>query len=426
MTSNLSQYYKKERNERLKLLVEHGYLTEDEANLLFANPPLSDDVANSLVENQITQYPLPYGVGLNFIVDKQDVIVPMATEEPSVIAAASNGARFMRKQGGFTTTINERLLIGQVILTDISDFKLAADILKQKEAAIIQAANDAHPSIVNRGGGLKKIDVRTIRNEDNQPEFLTVHLLVDVKDAMGANIVNTILEGTAPLIEAWLSANSLMSILSNYNDHSLVTSRCLVAPEDLAVGELTGQEVAAKIVAATRYAHLDPYRAATHNKGIMNGIDAVLLATGNDWRAVEAGAHAYASRDGRYQSLSNWTINQDGMLEGELTMPMPIGSVGGAISVLPLAKISQKLTQTQSAESLASVIVSVGLAQNFAALKALVTDGIQKGHMSLHAKSLAIHAGAVDSEIDILTNLLKEQANMSLQIASDLLASIRK
>lgn len=426
MTSNLSQYYKKERNERLKLLVEHGYLTEDEANLLFANPPLSDDVANSLVENQITQYPLPYGVGLNFIVDKQDVIVPMATEEPSVIAAASNGARFMRKQGGFTTTINERLLIGQVILTDISDFKLAADILKQKEAAIIQAANDAHPSIVNRGGGLKKIDVRTIRNEDNQPEFLTVHLLVDVKDAMGANIVNTILEGTAPLIEAWLSANSLMSILSNYNDHSLVTSRCLVAPEDLAVGELTGQEVAAKIVAATRYAHLDPYRAATHNKGIMNGIDAVLLATGNDWRAVEAGAHAYASRDSRYQSLSNWTINQDGMLEGELTMPMPIGSVGGAISVLPLAKISQKLTQTQSAESLASVIVSVGLAQNFAALKALVTDGIQKGHMSLHAKSLAIHAGAVDSEIDILTNLLKEQANMSLQIASDLLASIRK
>lgn len=426
MTSNLSQYYKKERNERLKLLVEHGYLTEDEANLLFANPPLSDDVANSLVENQITQYPLPYGVGLNFIVDKQDVIVPMATEEPSVIAAASNGARFMRKQGGFTTTINERLLIGQVILTDISDFKLAADILKQKEAAIIQAANDAHPSIVNRGGGLKKIDVRTILNEDNQPEFLTVHLLVDVKDAMGANIVNTILEGTAPLIEAWLSANSLMSILSNYNDHSLVTSRCLVAPEDLAVGELTGQEVAAKIVAATRYAHLDPYRAATHNKGIMNGIDAVLLATGNDWRAVEAGAHAYASRDSRYQSLSNWTINQDGMLEGELTMPMPIGSVGGAISVLPLAKISQKLTQTQSAESLASVIVSVGLAQNFAALKALVTDGIQKGHMSLHAKSLAIHAGAVDSEIDILTNLLKEQANMSLQIASDLLASIRK
>lgn len=426
MTSNLSQYYKKERNERLKLLVEHGYLTEDEANLLFANPPLSDDVANSLVENQITQYPLPYGVGLNFIVDKQDVIVPMATEEPSVIAAASNGARFMRKQGGFTTTINERLLIGQVILTDISDFKLAADILKQKEAAIMQAANDAHPSIVNRGGGLKKIDVRTIRNEDNQPEFLTVHLLVDVKDAMGANIVNTILEGTAPLIENWLSATSLMSILSNYNDHSLVTSRCLVAPEDLAVGELTGQEVAAKIVAATRYAHLDPYRAATHNKGIMNGIDAVLLATGNDWRAVEAGAHAYASREGRYQSLSNWTINQDGMLEGELTMPMPIGSVGGAISVLPLAKISQKLTQTQSAESLASVIVSVGLAQNFAALKALVTDGIQKGHMSLHAKSLAIHAGAVDAEIDILTNLLKEQANMSLQIASDLLASIRK
>lgn len=426
MTSHLSHYYKKDRNERISLLVENNFLTTAAATHFTESPMLNPDVANSLIENQVTQYPLPYGVALNFIVDEKEVVVPMVTEEPSVIAAASNGARFMRKEGGFKTTIEERLLIGQIILSGITDFEAAEKLITSQQTAIFNAAELAHPSIVARGGGLQRIDIRKIKNEQNEPEFLTIHLLVSVKDAMGANIVNTILEGTAPLFEEWLDAECLMSILSNYNDHSLVTSRCKVAFDDLAVAHLSGQAVAEKIVAATRYAHLDPYRAATHNKGIMNGIDAVLLASGNDWRAVEAGAHTFAARDGQYRSLSNWTINDAGFLEGELTLPMPIGSVGGAISVLPLAKISQELTQINSATDLASIIVSAGLAQNFAALKALVTVGIQKGHMSLHAKSLAIHAGATGEEIDILTQVLKQQPTMSLDIAKDLLKEIKK
>ncbi|QIL45749.1 hydroxymethylglutaryl-CoA reductase, degradative [Vagococcus coleopterorum] len=425
MTSNISQYYKKDRSERLDILVENNFLSTTSAAFFAGNTELKDDVANSLIENQVTQFPLPYGVALNFIVDGQDVIVPMVTEEPSVIAAASNGAKFMRKQGGFTTTVSERLLIGQIILTDVTDFEAATLFINEKEKEIFAAAEAAHPSIVKRGGGLKRIHIRQIPNEDGNIEFLTIHLLVDVKDAMGANIVNTILEGTSPLLESWLGATSLMSILSNFNDQSLVTSHCRVHPDDLATANLTGLEVAKKMVAATRYAHLDPYRAATHNKGIMNGIDAVLLATGNDWRAVEAGAHAYASRDGHYRSLTNWTLTNDGFLQGELTMPMPIGSVGGAISVLPLAKISQELTKTNSAEDLAKVIVSAGLAQNFSAVKALVSDGIQKGHMSLHAKSLAIHAGATGEEIDQVTALLKEQPTMSSKVAEALLATVR-
>lgn len=425
MSSNLSHYYQKNRDERLDLLVEHGFLSADNRKLFASNPQLPEAIADSLIENQVTQYPLPYGVALNFIVDNTEVVVPMVTEEPSVIAAASNGARFMRKAGGFYTTLTEHRLIGQIILADITDIDGAKAFLKSKEADLFAAAEAAHPSIVTRGGGLKTIDYRVILNEKQEPEFLTLHLLIDVKDAMGANIVNTILEGTVPLIEDWLETSCLMAILSNFNDHSLVTSTCRVAITDLTTGEESGQAVAEKIVAASRYAKLDPYRAATHNKGIMNGIDAVLLATGNDWRAVEAGAHAFASKDGSYRGLSDWQLTADGYLEGSLTMPMPIGSVGGAISVLPLAKIGQELTKSTTAKELAKVIVSVGLAQNFAALKALVTVGIQKGHMSLHAKSLAIHAGASDSEIDALTRALKEQPKMSLQVAQTLLEQLR-
>lgn len=425
MSSNLSQYYKKDLSERLDLLVSHDFLSLETKDLLVNSSLLPKDIANSLIENQISQYPLPYGVALNFIVDDQDIIVPMVTEEPSVIAAASNGARFMRKEGGFYTSVTEHLLIGQIILPDIQDFDRAKACLLAHEEELFTAAIEAHPSIVARGGGLKEIEYRLIANEEGQPEFLTLHLLVDVKDAMGANIVNTILEGTVPLVESWLEAPTLMAILSNFNDHSLVTSTCRVPVADLETPDQSGHDVAKKIAAASRYAQLDPYRAATHNKGIMNGIDAVLLATGNDWRAVEAGAHAFASRDGVYRGLTNWVVTTDGYLEGTLTMPMPIGSVGGAISVLPLAKISQELMKSTSAIELAKAIVSVGLAQNFAALRALVTVGIQQGHMSLHAKSLAIHAGASGPEIQHLTNQLKSLPRMSLQLAQELLAEQR-
>ncbi|WEG73665.1 hydroxymethylglutaryl-CoA reductase, degradative [Vagococcus intermedius] len=426
MTSNISQFYKKTRVERLDLLKESGFLDNDSLALLNASPLLTEDVANSLIENQLAQFPLPLGVALNFIVDNKDVVVPMVVEEPSVIAAASNGAKFMRKHGGFITKVHKRALIGQIILTDIIDFQEAAQIIERHRDDIFEQTRLAHPSIVKRGGGLEEIDIRVIKNERNEDEFLTIHLIVNVKDAMGANIVNTILETVSQAIQKWLDAECLMSILSNFNDHSLVTSRCRVATQDLASSSMSGLEVAKKIVAATRYAQLDPYRAATHNKGIMNGIDSVLIATGNDSRAVEAGAHAYAARDGQYRSMSRWSLDEEGFLNGELTLPMPVGSVGGAISVLPLAKTSQQLMKAESALDIAKIVTSVGLAQNFSALKALVSEGIQRGHMSLHAKSLAIHVGAVNEEIDLLSEKLRLESTMNSEIASRLLQDIRK
>lgn len=425
MTSNLSKFYKKTRAERLTQLHDEGFLSSDSLELIKANTILEETVANSLIENQIGQFPLPMGVALNFIVDGKDIVVPMVVEEPSVIAACSNGAKFMRPLGGFETTVKERGLIGQIIISDLEDFEQAKSTILSHEHDIFELAKEAHPSIVARGGGLLSIEPRLIKNESGDIEFLTIHLVVDVKDAMGANIVNTLLEGTKNQINEWLGGNCLMSILSNYNDHSLVTSECRVSFDDLATGDMDGKTIAQRIVAATRYAKLDPYRAATHNKGIMNGIDSVLIATGNDTRAVAAGAHAYAARTGSYQSMSNWTINDDNELVGELTLPMPVGSVGGAISVLPLAKINQELLQLNSAIDLAKAVVSVGLAQNFSALKALVSEGIQRGHMSLHAKSLAIHAGAIGDEIDDLANRLKNEKQMNSKLATELLLKIR-
>lgn len=425
MNSAISKFYQKKREERLNLLQEADFLSAESVALLQSNPQLDETVANSLIENQIGQFSLPMGVALNFIVDDREVIVPMVVEEPSVIAAASNGAKFMRPLGGFQTTCPERALIGQIILQDIPDLALAEGIIQDHVEELLAYSRTIHPSIVARGGGVKKIETRIIVNEDEQPEFLTIHLIVDVKDAMGANIVNTILEGTSKKLMDLVGGEALMTILSNYNDHSLVTATCRVAASDLATKEMDGLQIAKKIAAASRYAQLDPYRAATHNKGIMNGIDSVLIATGNDPRAVAAGAHAYAARKGRYQGMAQWSLDEDNFLIGQLTLPMPIGSVGGAISVLPLAKISQELLQTDQASELARIIVAVGLAQNFSALKALVTEGIQRGHMSLHAKSLAIHAGAIDAEVEQLTTLLTTEKSMSLQRATELLSEIR-
>ena len=404
MNSTFPKFYQKTRTERLNLLMTAGFLSQESAELLMNSPLLDETIANSLIENQLTQFPLPMGVALNFIVDGHAVIIPMVVEEPSVIAAASNGAKIMAKLGGFQTTSTERALIGQIILQDVPDLQLAKQIIEERQEELIAYTKTIHPSIVARGGGVTAIETRIILNEEKLPEFLTIHLLVDVKDAMGANIVNTILEGAGKQVTAWIGGEALMTILSNYNDHSLVTATCQVDVSDLTTTTLDGLELAKKIVAASRYAKLDPYRAATHNKGIMNGIDSVLIATGNDPRAVSAGAHAYTARNGRYQGMSEWTLDDTKKrLSGQLTLPMPVGAVGGAISVLPLAKISQELLGTTHASSLAGIIVSVGLAQNFSALKALVSEGIQRGHMSLHTKSLAIHAGAISEEVDELT-----------------------
>lgn len=425
MDSSISKFYQKNRSERIQLLVERGFLTQEAGRQLLDNPLLSDAVADSMIENQIGQFPLPLGVALNFLVDQKDVIVPMVVEEPSVIAASSNGAKVIRQLGGFTTTIKERAMIGQLIFQNLADVLAAEKVVQARSAEIIEIANLAYPSIVKRGGGVKRVETRVILNENSEPEFLTVHLIIDVQEAMGANMINTILEATVGPITEWIQGDVLMEILSNYGDCSLVTATCEIDPNRLTTSSYDGQWIAQRIVEATRYADLDPYRAATHNKGIMNGIDAVVLASGNDFRAIEAGAHAYASRNGRYQAMSNWSINEVGHLVGELTLPMPVGMVGGAISVLPLVKVNQQLLAIEKASELASVIVSVGLAQNFSALKALVSEGIQKGHMSLQMKSLAIHAGATESEIEAVVAQLKKSKNQNLAQAQKILAEIR-
>ncbi|WP_413524418.1 hydroxymethylglutaryl-CoA reductase, degradative [Carnobacterium divergens] len=424
MDSTISKFYQKSRQERIKLLAEKGFLTENGEQLFMEEQLLDATIADNMIENQLSQFPLPIGVALNFLVDQKDVIVPMVTEEPSVIAASSNGAKMIRSGGGFTTEIHERAMIGQLIFKDVLDIEAAAKMIRDKEQEIIEIASRAHPSIVKRGGGVKRVETRIIKNEALEPEYLTVHLIVDVQEAMGANTINTILEATVEPISNWIKGSTLMQILSNYGDASLVTAKCEIPVTVLATGEYSGAEVAKRISEATYYAHLDPYRAATHNKGIMNGIDAVVMASGNDTRAIEAGAHAYASRTGRYKGMSNWFVNEAGNLAGELTLPMPVGTVGGAISVLPLVKANQELLQIHQATELASIIVSVGLAQNLAALKALVTEGIQRGHMSLQAKALAIHAGATGDEIEQVVAELRKAPQMNLATAQAILKKI--
>lgn len=418
-------YYKKSRQERLNILESHSTLTKEQLNILKSSPKLKDEVADSLIENQISQFVLPEGLALNFKINDQEVLIPMVTEEPSVIAAASHAAKIF-SQDGFRTHSKIKGMIGQIILPNVEDPDSLRNKLQVREADFFKLAAESHPSIVKRGGGLREIEYRIIPDTVNQTSFLTLHFIVDTLDAMGANIVNTILEGIKPLIEKLTNITPLMTILSNYNTESLSTATCRIKVSDIPnKTQLSNEKLAERIVAANHYAKLDPYRAATHNKGIMNGIDAVIIATGNDPRAVEAGVHAYACRKGQYQGLTDWQLVGD-ELRGELTLPLALGTIGGAISVLPHAKVNLDLLEVTHADELAEIIVAVGLAQNFAALKALVSEGIQKGHMNLHASSLAIQVGAKGEEIEKLTALLQQEPKMNSEIALKLLKSIQK
>lgn len=423
MSQKPTKFYQLSREERLEQLKDN--LTTESYQQYLTQSLLDDAVANSLIENQVSQFPLPLGVARNFIVNQQAYTIPMVVEEPSVIAACSNAAKIFQPDG-FTTSCEESLMTGQIILTDVSHLEDAKAHLLKHFSEIQQLAQDCHPSIVKRGGGLKTLDVRFFSDHVTATDYLTVYLTVDTKDAMGANIVNTILEGVTPLVADLISGTVLMSILSNYTTQSLVTANCAIdidlIPNKSAVDQ---KDLAQKIVAASRYAKLDPYRAATHNKGIMNGVDSVIIATGNDPRAVEAGIHAYAARNGRYEGLSDWKI-QDNQLIGTLTLPLSIGTVGGAISVLPLAKANLDLLGNPTALELAQIVVAVGLAQNFAALKALVSEGIQKGHMALHASSLAIQVGATGPEIEQVATALRQESQMSTMIATKILAELRR
>ncbi|EOT33194.1 hydroxymethylglutaryl-CoA reductase, degradative [Lactococcus garvieae ATCC 49156] len=375
-------------------------------------------LADNLIENQISEFELPMGLAQNFVINGKKYLVPMVTEEPSVIAAASNGAKIA---GNFQTVLSERLMRGQIVFYDVEQADHLMQTIEENQAGIFRAAKEAYPSIFKRGGGLRQVSSRAFEAEG----FVSVDFKVDVRDAMGANIVNAILEGVANLFRTWFPEQKILfSILSNYATESLVKANCEIPVERLSKGN-NGQEVAEKIQAASRFSKVDPYRAATHNKGIMNGINAVVLATGNDTRAVASGIHAYASKEGSYQGLAEWYV-KDGLLFGSLELPLPVATVGGAVKVLPKAQAALELLEITEAKELAQVMAAVGLAQNLAALRALVSEGIQQGHMSLQVRALAMTVGAKDEEITILSEKLRQEKVMNQERAEKLLREIRQ
>ncbi|HFU4463085.1 TPA: hydroxymethylglutaryl-CoA reductase, degradative [Streptococcus suis] len=417
--AHFSGFYKKSRQERIDILHQHNQLSEKSLNVLQHDTNLSEAIAGKMAENHLGTFALPFSVLPELLVDDQVFSVPMVTEEPSVVAAASFGAKIIARSGGFTTTIHNRIMIGQVALFDVPDHSRASQAILDQKTTILEVANQAHPSIVKRGGGARDLTV------ESKDEFLIVYLQVDVQEAMGANILNNMLEAIKDDLEELSQGQALVGILSNYATESLVTAQCRLAISSLATSSAIAQETAQKIALASKLAQVDPYRAATHNKGIFNGIDAVVIATGNDWRAVEAGAHTYASRDGHYKGLSTWSIDGEHLV-GSITLPLPIASVGGSIGLNPKVAVAFDLLNQPKARQLASIIASVGLCQNFAALRALVTSGIQAGHMKLHAKSLALLAGAEEQEVDQLTQLLHKEKHSNLETAQKLLATLRQ
>ncbi|MEM0090002.1 MAG: hydroxymethylglutaryl-CoA reductase, degradative [Nitrososphaerota archaeon] len=417
-SSRIPRFYQLSPEERLKHVAEFAELTPEEVELLKKHGGLDLSVASRMIENVIGTFGLPLGIATNFLINGKDYLIPMVIEEPSVVAAASNAARMMREGGGIFSISTAPVMIGQVQVVGIKDIEGAKfDVLKVKDE-ILKIANEKDPVLVGLGGGAKDLEVRVI----NSPEgpMLIVHLLVDVRDAMGANAVNTMAEAVAPYISQITGGKVYLRIISNLADKRLVRAKAIV-PKD-AIG---GEEVAKGIVYAWAFAAADPYRAATHNKGIMNGVDAVVIATGNDWRAVEAGAHAYAARNGRYEPLSKWELDERGDLVGTLEMPLALGIVGGATKTNPLARLCLKILGVKTASELAEVVGAVGLAQNLAALRALAAEGIQKGHMSLHAKNIAVMAGAVGDEVDKVAELMVKDGVIRLDKAIEILQKLR-
>jgi hydroxymethylglutaryl-CoA reductase len=371
-----------------------------------------------MIENAIGLFGLPLGVALNFVVNSREVLIPMAIEEPSVIAGASFMAKLARASGGFTATSTESQMIAQLQVLDLADPDEARRRVLAQRAAILAEMDSVDPVIT--GGGARDLEARILRETAVGP-MLIVHLIYDTRDAMGANAANTAAECVAPRIEQLTGGRVHLRILSNLADRRRATSRCRVPASALAFDDFSGERVRDGIVEAWAFAEADPYRAATHNKGIMNGVDAVVIATGNDWRAIEAGAHAFAAWSGRYTALSRWSVGSDGALEGELEMPMAVGTVGGATGVHPAARAALELMGVHSARELAEIIVSVGLAQNLAALRALATEGIQRGHMALHARQVAIAAGAQGDLIERVAQRLVEDGVVRVDRARALL-----
>ncbi|EEO7559341.1 hydroxymethylglutaryl-CoA reductase, degradative [Listeria monocytogenes] len=418
------KFHKKTVEERRAILAEYADLNEEEQAFLASTGALSFDKANHMIENTIGIYSLPLGLGMNMLLNDKHYVVPMAMEEPSVVAAQSAGAKLIGQNGGITGSATKRKMIGQIELISVSDIQAAKENIIANEEQLIAIANQAHPSLQKRGGGAVEIQVRTAQTA-NDETLLIVHLLVDTQEAMGANMVNTMVETLAPELEMLTNGTANMRILSNLVDEATATAVCRINPESLATKTQSGEWVRDRIIAAYEFADADIYRAATHNKGIMNGIDAVIMAFGNDWRAVEAASHAYAARTGSYKPMSKWSKDAEGYLVGELTLPMPVAFVGGSIGIHPIATLSKKIARVESAKELAMLVCAVGLTQNLAALKALVTEGIQRGHMSLQAKSLAMTAGAEADEIEKVATFLQESKQLNVVAAKEFINKLR-
>ncbi|MGB0229279.1 MAG: hydroxymethylglutaryl-CoA reductase, degradative [bacterium] len=404
--------------ERLDQIASMTELGQDEIQCLKKFGNLPEETANGMVENVIGVMGIPFGVATNLILDGKEMLVPMATEESSVIAAVCNASKQCRSSGGVTSSVSGSEMIAQIQLLGLSNPHYARQVLLEKKEIIRELCDATDPLLLENGGGFRDLEVRIL--ETRGGTMVILHLIVDTQDAMGANAVNSMAESLAPKIEEWTGGRVNLRILSNLADRRLARARAVWNLEDLG-----GEQVRDDMLAASWFAEADPYRAATHNKGIMNGVSAVALVTGNDTRALEAGAHAYASRSGRYTSLSRWETDGTGNLVGSLEMPMAVGLIGGATRVHPIAKIALKILGVNKAEDLARVMAAVGLVQNYAALKALATTGIQKGHMALHSKNVAMMAGAVGDEVDLLAKRLVEIGKIRTDAAEEELAKIR-
>ncbi|UVH57372.1 hydroxymethylglutaryl-CoA reductase, degradative [Variovorax paradoxus] len=411
--------------QRLAHIAQAASLGDEEVALLAHAGALGVDRANGMVENVIGTFELPLGVAGNFTVNGRDYLVPMAVEEPSVVAAASFMAKLAREGGGFEASSTGPLMRAQVQVIGITDPYGARLALLQARDEILAVANSRDKVLIGLGGGCRDIEVHVF-GDTPRGAMVVMHLIVDVRDAMGANTVNTMAEAVSPLVEKLTGGTVRLRILSNLADLRLARARVRLTPAVLATRERSGEEVVEGVIDAYTFAAIDPYRAATHNKGIMNGVDPVIVATGNDWRAVEAGAHAYACRSGRYTSLTTWEKDTAGALVGTIEMPMPVGLVGGATKTHPLARLALKILDVKSAQELGEVAVAVGLAQNLGALRALATEGIQRGHMALHARNIALVAGATGDEVDSIAKQMAAEHDVRTDRAVALLEALRK
>jgi hydroxymethylglutaryl-CoA reductase len=418
-TSVISGFYKLPPKERLALVAEFAGLTPEETLLLEQSSSLPTEVGDHMIENFIGVFPEPLGVAVNFQINGKEYLIPMATEEPSVIAAASYAAKMVRDGGGFQTSSTTPVMIGQIQVAKLKDANSAQTTVLAAKDQILKKANEQDPVLNSFGGGAKDLGAKVI--DTTLGPMLIVELYVDCRDAMGANAVNTMAEAVAPLIESLTGGQVYLRIISNLATRRLAKAWCVVPKEALG-----GEAVVEGIAYASVFAEADPYRGSTHNKGALNGIIAVILATGNDHRAIEAGAHAYATLNGKYTSLSRWTKNSSGDLEGVIELPMAVGLIGGAVKTHPIAKIAMKILGVKSANEFAEVLAAVGLAQNLGALRALASEGIQRGHMSLHARNIAVIAGAHDSQIDTVAEQMVRDRKVRVDYAKEILAELNK